>query len=124
RRLERRAEPGPGEPALALRVEPWMEVIGAHAGGEPGALGEPHVLEQPARRVLLVRGVIAEGRHRLGPQPAAGNADGGSAPDRCFRMVLSRMEPVRQRCKRHATAAAAARSRTATCFAEAGPRVR
>src|SRR5690606_26449842 len=63
RRAERSAEPRPREAALPLHRCPRMEVVRAHGGVEARLLRAPHVFEERARGVLLVRGVIAVTRH-------------------------------------------------------------
>ena len=64
RRLERGTEPRPRETALPLLLNPRVEVVRAHGSGEARLLGEPHIFKKLARRVLLVRAVIAETHHR------------------------------------------------------------
>jgi hypothetical protein len=63
RRLKRRTEEGPGEAGFALTLAPRREVVGRHRGAKAGGLGLADVLQQAARRDLLMRTVQADDRH-------------------------------------------------------------
>ena len=63
RRLKGGTEPRPREAAVTVLLQPGMEVIGAHHPLEASRVGGADVAEQLARRVLLVRSVVAEERH-------------------------------------------------------------
>jgi hypothetical protein len=69
---QRRPEPRPGEAGLALALAPRGEVVRRHADLEARLLGEPDVLEQPARGDLLVGGVPTDARHERRTVPCAG----------------------------------------------------
>jgi hypothetical protein len=61
--LQGRAQPGPGEAALALALAPGVKMIRAHRCAKARRFGKLHVAQQLARPVLLVRGVITHDRH-------------------------------------------------------------
>src|SRR5690606_38929496 len=65
----RRAQPGPGVAAVALRAAPGVEVVRAHRRAEPGLLGALDQAQQGVGRELFVRGVVADPGH--GAQSAA-----------------------------------------------------
>src|SRR6185312_12732775 len=63
--LERRAEPGEGQPGVALAAAPRGEVVGAHDGVEAGLLGVDGGVAQVARVGLLVLRVESDDGHGL-----------------------------------------------------------
>ena len=91
RRLRDAAEHRPHERALALRVDPRVEVVGDQREREARLLGAARVLDERARTELLARELVAELHHRplAAPSVVRPGAGGVRRPRRAMRMRSS-----------------------------------